>query len=315
MIRTPVVLGLDFGGTKIAVAVGDVSGRRLGDTTIDSRAEAGARAAMDRGLAAARNLLADVAPGQELAGVGAATLGIPYDDRVELAPTFPGWGELPFGQLLRDAFAGIPVQVGTDVKAAAAAELRWGALAGCDPGIYLNLGTGLATAIVAGGTVISGAHGASGEIGYNLRSAADVWTGAEQRTILEHVVSGQALETTGSARLGRPVTAADVFTLARTQPDAAVLTDEFNRELAMHLVNLAIAVDPARIVVGGGLVGAWDRIAPELRKALDVAVPFPPELMVARFPNDAPLVGALALGVEAAGAALGAEAFGTGAFA
>ena len=61
------------------------------------------------------------------------------------------------------------------MKAAAAAELRWGALAGCDPGIYLNLGTGLAAAIVAGGTVISGAHGASGEIGYNLRTAADVW--------------------------------------------------------------------------------------------------------------------------------------------
>lgn len=83
---------------------------------------------MARGLAAASELLADVAPGQELAGVGAATLGIPYDDRVELAPTFPGWGALPFGQLVRDAFPGIPVRLGTDVKAAAAAELRWGAL-------------------------------------------------------------------------------------------------------------------------------------------------------------------------------------------
>jgi glucokinase len=309
MKRRPVVLGLDFGGTKIAVAVGDLSGRRLGVTTVDSVAEAGAEAAMTRGLTAARDLLADVAPGQELAGVGAATLGIPYDDRVELAPTFPGWGALPFGQLVRDAFSGIPVRLGTDVKAAAAAELRWGALAGCDPGIYLNLGTGLATAIVAAGTVISGAHGASGEIGYNLRSAADVWIGAEERTILEHVVSGQALETTGSARLGKPVSAAEVFAMARTQPDAAALTEEFQRELAMHVVNLAIAIDPVRIAVGGGLVGAWDRIAPELRRALDAAVPFPPELTVARFPSDAPLVGALALGVEAAGAVLGAEAF------
>ncbi|HET6985235.1 MAG TPA: ROK family protein [Kribbella sp.] len=309
MIRPPVVLGLDFGGTKIAVAVGDLSGRRLGVTTLDSLAEAGAAAAMARGLTAARDLLTDVAPGQELAGVGAATLGIPYDDRVELAPTFPGWGELPFGRLVREAFPGIPVRLGTDVKAAATAELRWGALADCDPGIYLNLGTGLATAIVAGGTVISGAHGASGEIGYNLRSAADVWISADERTILEHIVSGQALETTGSARMGKPVTAADVFAMASTEPDAAVLTEEFHRELAMHVVNLAIAIDPARIVVGGGLVGAWDRIAPELRRALDAAVPFPPELTVARFPSDAPLVGALALGVEAAGAVLGAEAF------
>jgi len=309
MIRSSVVLGLDFGGTKIAAAVGDLAGRRLGTTTIDSRTEAGAAAAMDRGLAAARQLLADVAPDGQLVAVGAATLGIPYDDRVELAPTFPGWGELPFGRLVRDAFPGVPVRLGTDVKAAATAEVRWGALAGCDPGIYLNLGTGLAVAIVASGTVISGAHRASGEIGYNLRTAADVWIEPAGRTILEDVVSGQALETTGSARFGQRVTAADVFTMATNQAEAAVLTDEFNRELAMHVVNLSIALDPARIVVGGGLVGSWDRIGPELRRALDTAVPFPPELAVARFPSDAALVGALALGVEAAGADLGEEAF------
>lgn len=307
MVSTPVVLGLDFGGTKIALAVGDLSGRRLRGTVIDSRDGSGdAAEALARSLAAAQELLA---PGEELVGVGAATLGIPYDDRVELAPTFPGWGELPFGRLVRDAFPGVPVRLATDVKAAAEAELRWGALAGCDPALYINLGTGLAVAIVAGGAVITGAHGASGEIGYNLRSATDVYVGGDGRTILEHVVSGQALETTGSARLGRPVTAADVFTMARTQPEAAVLTDEFVRELAMHLANLAIAVDPARIVVGGGLVRSWDQLEPGLRRALDAAVPFPPELSVARFPTEAPLIGALALGVEAAGAVLGAEAF------
>ncbi|WP_427892724.1 ROK family protein [Kribbella sp. GL6] len=310
MVSTPVVLGLDFGGTKIAVAVGDLSGRRLGATTVDSQVESGGAAeAMTRGLTAARELLAEVAPDQELAGVGAATLGIPYDDHVELAPTFPGWGELPFGRLIRDGFPGVPVRLATDVKAAAEAELRWGALAGSDPGLYLNLGTGLAIAIVAGGTVLTGAHGASGEIGYDLRSPADVYVDDAERTILEHVVSGQALETTGSARLGRPVTAADVFTMARTQPDAAVLTDEFVRELAMHLANLAIAIDPDRIVVGGGLVRSWEQLEPGLRRALDAAVPFPPELSVARFPSDAPLIGALALGVEAAGVVLGAEAF------
>lgn len=309
MTRTPIVLGLDFGGTKIAVAVCDLSGRRLGVTTVESLAEAGAEAALTRGLTAAHELLAEVAPEGELAAVGAATLGIPYDDRVELAPTFPGWGELPFGQLVRDAFPGVPVRLATDVKAAAAAELRWGALVDCDPGIYLNLGTGLAVAIVAGGTVISGAHGASGEIGYNLRTSADVGIAEADRTILEEVVSGQALEATGTARLGLRVTAAEIFTLAETQPDAAVLTAEFNRELAMHVVNLAIAIDPVRIVVAGGLAGSWGRIAPELRRALDAAVPFPPELVIARFPSDAPLVGALALGVQAAGAVLDEGAF------
>ena len=51
--------------------------------------------------------------------------------------------------------------------------MRWGALAGYDPALYLNLGTGLAAAIVTGGQVLSGGNGAAGEIGYSLREPGD----------------------------------------------------------------------------------------------------------------------------------------------
>lgn len=308
MNPSPVVLGLDFGGTKIAVAVSDMSGARLGHVSVDTLAQAGAHAALTRGIGAARDLLATVGTGRELAGVGAATFGIPYDDRVELSPNVPGWATVPFGTALREAFPGVPVRLATDVKAAAAAELRWGALAGADPGIYLNLGTGLAAAIVVGDTVITGAHGASGEIGYNLRTVDDVWQPKNRHPILEDAVSGQALATTGSARLDGAVTAAEVFTHADTRPEAAAIIDDFVRELALHVVNLANAIDPVRIVVGGGMVASWSRIGPGLRSALDEAVPFAPELVRAQFPYDAPLIGALALGVEAAGAVLDEEA-------
>ena len=55
-------------------------------------------------------------------------------------------------------------------------------------------------------------------------------------------------------------------------------------ELSFHLVNLAIALDPERIVVGGGLVRAWARLRPRLAAALASAVPYPPELAVAAHP-------------------------------
>ena len=64
-------------------------------------------------------------------------------DRVELAPTIDGWGELPLGREVQAAFPGAAVRMATDAKAAAQAAVRWGALAGFDPAIYLNLGTGL----------------------------------------------------------------------------------------------------------------------------------------------------------------------------
>jgi len=297
---SPVVLGMDFGGTKIAVAVCEVTGTRLGSTTVATRPEDGARAGLARGIGAARALLESAAPGRPLAAVGACTFGIPGEDGVALAPTVPGWGDLALGRELREAFAGAQVRVGTDVKAAAAAEARWGALVDCDPGIYLNLGTGLAVAIVVAGSVLRGRHGASGEIGYNLRSLDDVGLGAAQRTPLEEAVSGGALARHAARLLPGADGASAVFAAAAGDPRMAGLVGDFVAELSLHVVNLAIAIDPARIVVGGGMVRSWEQLRDGLRRALDAAVPFPPELVPAAFPFDAPLMGALALGTAAA---------------
>jgi glucokinase len=345
--RPPVVLGLDFGGTKIAVAVCDLQGNRLASATVsagtadgiqpgspgpaaaqagadraaagqpgpgqaradetgsDGRAPAGhdaAQAVFQRGVRTARGLLATAAPGSDLAAVGASTFGIPYDDRVELAPAIPGWEDLELGRELRAAFGGAEIRMATDAKAAAAAEARWGALHGCDPGVYLNLGTGLSAAVVTGGQVITGGQGAAGEFGYNLRTVSDVGLALGERTMLEEMVSGLALARRASGQPGRPprLTAADVFAAGPGDRALSELIEEFTAELAFHLVNLAILVNPVRIAVGGGLVRSWDRIAPRLRGALDAGAPFPPELVVGHFPYDAPLLGAVALAVDAA---------------
>jgi glucokinase len=304
---SPVVLGLDFGGTKIAMAVCEVSGDRLGSATVGSGGELGAQASFERGIGAARDLLAAEAPGRELAAVGVSTFGIPFDDRVELAPAISGWDTLALGRELRAAFSGAQIRMATDAKAAAQAEARWGALAGYDPAIYLNLGTGLSAAIVLGGHVLTGAHGAAGEIGYNLRAISDTWTALSSRIPLEDMVSGRALARRG-ANGGMPMSAAGVFEAATDNPEFDALVSDFVTELAFHLVNLAICVDPARIAVGGGMVRSWTRLHPGLQRALSAGVPFPPELVVARFPADAPLIGAVALAIDAAGTGRGAAA-------
>jgi glucokinase len=291
---SPVVLGIDYGGTKIATAVCDLSGHRLATRVIDAEPDGGARAAFDRGVLAARALLAETAGGRPLAGVGVSTFGIPSEDGVALAPAIDGWEDLTMGRDLRAAFAGTPVTLATDVKAAALAEARWGALAGVDPGVYLNLGTGLAAAIVTGGRVLIGANGAAGEIGYNLRRLSDV--GHAGYLPLEEAVSGRAL-----AKLaGRP--GAEALAAEPGTPLAAI-ADQFITELAFHVVNLAIAIDPVRIAVGGGMTRSWDRIRPQLDAALGSAAPYRPELVLADFPFDAPLMGALALAVDAIEAA------------
>lgn len=306
MSRTPLLLAIDFGGTKIAVALADPGGRRLASAMVDSAGELGARAAFERGVGAARELLGQVA-GPHLAAVGVATFGIPFDDRVELAPAIAGWDDFALGRELRAAFPGAEVAMATDAKAAARAEATWGALRGCDPGIYVNLGTGLSVAIVIGGRVVMGHHGAAGEIGYNLRAVGDVGLALNDRIPLEWMVSAKALAKRATSAVGsaRELTAAEAFEASADNHVLDNVIDEFIAELAFHLVNLANCIDPVRIAAGGGMTGSWERIGPDLEQALQAGVPFPPELVLAEFPFDAPLIGAIALAVEAARDRLG----------
>jgi glucokinase len=306
MSSTPVLLGIDFGGTKIAVAIADSGGRRLASATVDSAGELGARAAFERAVGAARDLLGEV-DDPHLVAVGVSTFGIPFDDRVELAPAISGWDDLALGRELRAAFPGAEVRMATDAKAAARAEATWGALRGSDPGVYLNLGTGLSVAIVVGGRVLLGGHGASGEIGYNLRTIGDVGLALDDRTPLEWMVSAKALARRATSAVGsaRELSAAEAFEASVENQALDDVIDEFVAELGFHLVNLANCIDPVRIAAGGGMTGSWERLRPGLEQALRAGVPFPPELVLAEFPFDAPLIGAIALAVAAAQDRLG----------
>jgi glucokinase len=297
------VLGMDFGGTKIALAICDLDGRWLAQHTLATCAAHGGAAVLQRAISGGQALLNQLAGSNKLAAVGLSTIGVPRDHGTELAPAIPGWEEVALARSVQEAF-GVPVGVATDVKAAATAEVRWGALAGSDPAIYLNLGTGLGAAIVVGGRVLEGAHGASGEIGYNLMARLDVGLPLGQRAMLEDTVSGLSLAARGSAHVGRHVTAEQVFQDAPYDPDLAAMTSTLIGDLSLHLVNLTIAIDPVRIAVGGGMVRSWARLQGPLEEALKSGVPFPPDLVLAAHPFDAPLVGALALGAEAAGASL-----------
>ncbi len=303
----PVIVAFDFGGTKTAVAVCELDGVQLDTAAVAVSRHTGAQHNLQRAIDQVHAMLARSAPDRPVAAVGACTFGIPMPTEIRLATAIDGWSALALEFELRNAFPDSEVSVSNDVKAAAAAELAFGQLAGCDPGIYLNLGTGLAAAIVVGGIVLSGFHGASGEIGYNLRSR-DAIDHPDDRVILEEFVSGEALSRRGESLFGRPVSAAEVFAEATTDSRIGYLVDDFVGELAFHVVNLTNAVDPQRIVFGGGMTAAWQLLHPALRAALDAAVPYPPELVLAAFPDTAPLIGAIALATGAATSPRAAQA-------
>ncbi|MFI6306095.1 ROK family protein [Amycolatopsis thailandensis] len=299
MTGEELILGIDFGGTKVAIGLADRAGSLLVTRRLDTDAQAGAEQVVSRALAAARKLLADEGAADDLAAIGVVSPGIVLEDRILLAPNVPGWEELRLRELVADEFGSVGIEVGTDAKAAALAEWRWGALADTDPAVFLSLGTGIAAAVLVGGRLLAGANGAAGEIGYNLLSPQDTDGFASGAAPLEEAVGGRGLGGRASVLLGRPVTAGELFGLAREDARAKDLVGAALDELSMHVANLAIALDPQRIAVGGGLVRSADILLPALRERLARAVPFPPELVTAKFDQDASLLGAIAIALDA----------------
>jgi glucokinase len=289
------VLAIDVGGTKIALATADLEGRPLERGELATEAERGAAAALRRAFAAAADLVGR--RGGRCLGAGVVCPGVIRPDRVDLVPTLPGWERLALHDVLREGLGLERIAVGNDVKAAAEAESRWGSLRGADPALFVSLGTGLAAALVAGGRVVTGAHGAAGEVGYSLR-AGDQAGAAAGRAPLEEFAGGAGIGLRGSRLLGRPVTAAEVFALAETDPSARDLVEETLDELAVHVANWCVLLDPMRVAVGSGLMGSAGRVLEALDRRLRCAVPFPPELVPARFVRDGALRGAIALALD-----------------
>lgn len=291
------VLAFDFGGTKIAVAAASDRGRVLSRSIVEAQADRGAEQALERAIGEGRRLMEACGGPAWLGAVGVSTMGITREDGVLLAPNIPGWDRLRIPGRLREAF-GRPVAVLNDVKAAALGELRWGALRDVGQGIYVNLGTGIAAALVVGGQVVTGANGAAGEIGYCLRHPGEGPGAAGGRAPLEEWAGGAGLRKRAEATLGQEWSAAELACRAGGDARAGRLLEEAAEQITFQLTNLAVAFDAERVVVGGGLVQALDGLLERLRGSLDRYVPFPPEVRLADHPDDAALLGAVALAID-----------------
>ncbi|WDZ84612.1 ROK family protein [Micromonospora cathayae] len=285
----PVLLGIDFGGTKMAVGVADADGRLLVRERVPTHAEQGAPQALDRALDLAASLVGKV--GGVVTAAGIASPGVVRPDGIDLAPNVPGWDRLRLADAVRDRFGQPAVAVDNDLNAAALAELRVGALRDADPGLVVGLGTGVAAAVTVRGAVLAGHRGAAGEIGYAVAGAP--WPG----TMLELDFSGRALDRL-AAELGLPDGAAGLAAAAEVAgPARDALTARVD-ELARHLVTCCLLLDPQRVVLVGGVAGS-DLIRGLLVDRLGAVLPYRPEVVLSRFADDAALHGAVLLAAEA----------------
>ncbi|MGW4247473.1 ROK family protein [Nocardia sp. NPDC004722] len=292
------VIGIDFGGTKTEIALSRADGEVIERVRLETRADAGPDQILTRAGEVVRQLEeAEGRNGRTVAGLGAVCPGIIRHDRIQLTPNLPGWEGLSLAARLSYEFGAPVVAVANDVRAAAMAELRFGALRGVETGIYVNLGTGLSAALVADGKVVAGANQAAGEIGYMNPGTAPIDAVAKGAAPLEELIGGAGLTRRASELLGGPVTGSELF--ARSDAAARALVADALRTVAITLGNLAAFVDPDRIVLGGGMARALHARLPELTEMVCAATPFPLEIHAAHFHGDASVRGAVALAIDA----------------
>ena len=294
------VIGIDFGGTKVEVALACADGTLLERERLETRAELGPEQALERTAAVVRGLAARAREthGTSVAGYAAVAPGIVQSEHILLTPNLPGWEDLALARELQ-RLLGLDQApaVGNDVRAGALAELRFGALRGADPGIYVSLGTGISSAVTIGGNILAGANQAAGEIAY---MDPEIGVRREPEAApLEEIVGGKAIGERASARLGHAVTSAELFARAANDHAARLIVRETLDVLARAIANISVLIDPELVVLGGGMMASADVILPALREHLAHAVPFPPRVAEAHFTSDASLHGAVALALDA----------------
>ncbi|WP_167133159.1 ROK family protein [Paramicrobacterium chengjingii] len=291
------VIGVDVGGTKIAAALADSDGVVLAQFETQTGAHEGGAAVTERGLCLVSRLdQYATEAGLAVSGAAVAAAGVHKPGLSSFSPNVPGWDAASMVSEIGAELDLTVVPVWNDIHAAALAELRTGHLRDVDPGIYVGLGTGIASALCIAGTVIPGAHGAAGEIGF-LNAGDGPSLGAEAgRATLEEHVGGKSIGVRASDLLGEKVDAADLF--SRTDPASLHVLHHALGKLAAAVADIAVMIDPSRIVIGGGMMRSGDTILNVVKAQVRRQVPFPPEVGPAHHLYDASLHGAIQIALD-----------------
>lgn len=262
-------IGIDVGGTKIAAAVVDTStGVLLDRRRIPTLPQRGGPAV----LADCAALAAELAGGRLPVGIALCEL-VDLEGRPASGDTVDWRGLDVAGEIGAPA-----VFVESDVRAAALAEARLGAAVGVTPFLHVVVGTGASACLVIEGRPYAGARGEALVLG---------------APPVEGVASGPAL-----ARAARLERAEDVL----ADPSHVAVVDDAAAELGSVLAVLANALDPALVVLGGGL-GTAPAFRARVERALQERVAYPRvpplEVVGSSLGTDGGVVGAALLAADA----------------
>ncbi len=253
------VLAIDIGGTKLASAIVTEHGRILARNKIP--VERGSAAALAEQIATAAKSLG--AKQADVKAAGVIVPGIYFAESGKVwVPNLWGHTEVPFRDELQNAL-GMPVRMDSDRAGYVLGEQWLGAARGARDIVFLAVGTGIGAGIISGGHLLRGTGDIAGAVGwFSLTTEHHELYG--QIGCWEAEAAGPAL-----ARRMNASSAEEVIRAARAGDGKALSTmAETARYLGLGIANIVSLLNPELIVLGGGLLQAYDLLQDEIQKTV-----------------------------------------------
>ncbi|MGQ7575508.1 ROK family glucokinase [Streptococcus suis] len=312
------IIGIDLGGTSVKLAILTTEGEIQEKWSIKTNI-------LDDGSHIVPDIIDSIKhrfethglTKDDFLGVGMGSPGVVDSEAGTVIGAYNlNWKTL---QLVKEQFEsalGLPFFIDNDANVAALGE-QWVGAGNNNPNVvFMTLGTGVGGGVIAAGNLIRGVKGAGGELGHitvDFEAPFDCTCG--KKGCLETVASATGIvnlsrryadQYAGDAKLkqmiddGQDVTAKDVFDLAKEGDDLALIVyRHFSEYLGVACANIAAVLNPAYIVLGGGVSAAGEFLLDGVRKVF-AENSFPQikestQIVLATRGNDAGVLGAASL--------------------
>lgn len=271
------VISIDIGGTNTKIGLVDYNGNIVTRTVISTTDYPDVNFFVDAVIDKINQL--DKVNNYNLAGIGiGAPNGNFYSGSIEFAPNLLWKGQIPLAKMFTEK-TGLPAILTNDANAAAIGEMKFGAANKLDNFLFITLGTGVGSGIVANGKLVYGHDGFAGEIGHVIVFPDGRECGCGRKGCLEMYASIRGICITMKELMVKNnqlkllptnFTSKDIFLLAQKgneiAKDAFRITGEI---LGLALANSVAYTSPSHIFIFGGLAHAWGFLYPSTLKSFN----------------------------------------------
>jgi glucokinase len=303
-MSTPTAIGFDMGATSTKTGVVRDGKILTRGNVIETRQDGDTAALIDAFIQEIRRLK-EWNPEVEAVGVGVPGIINPVQGVVVNLTNVPGWSDIPLRSIIMER-TGLVGNLENDAKAMAYAEWKHGAGQSVPNVVCVTLGTAVGGALILNGRLYRGATWVAGEIGqtsidyqgvdfvYGNKGALEAYVGHRQ-------ISARAKEIYAAAGESLSDEDSHLERLSKAADDGDELADKV-WEIGVGLTNVIWLVNPDRIVIGGGVAKAGERLFGYIRQTIRTRCEktFWEKLDVvpATLGNDAGIIGAAALALE-----------------